>query len=177
MCSVWAENKHSSAVELQNWNLLVFVHLLSSFGGVISDNKVWAAHRSTWLLTVLWIISRVDSECAQVQYLTCTIILLSDNVILSYIQSLGVNQRFLFGLKVVLIPVAAALPASWLRKMPNPTYCPKSRYSTKAGSLKLYLQWNFLSRVWDWGRMTSEVRLQKMLWRQVGCCPWWSLMP
>ena len=59
------------------------------------------------------------------QYLTCTfpIIQLSHNVILSYIQSLGVNQRFLFGLKVVLIPVAAALPASWLRKMPNLTYC------------------------------------------------------
>ena len=38
-------------------------------------------------------------------------------------QSLKVNQRFLFGLKVVLISVAAALSASWLKRMPNPTYC------------------------------------------------------
>ena len=42
-------------------------------------------------------------------------------------QSLEVIQRFLFGLKVVLISVAAALSASWLRtwvrRMPNPTYC------------------------------------------------------
>ena len=40
-------------------------------------------------------------------------------------QSLEVNQRFLFGLKVVLISVAAALAlsASWLRRMLNPTYC------------------------------------------------------
>ena len=38
-------------------------------------------------------------------------------------QSLEVNQRFLLGLKVVLISVAAALSASWLIRMPNPTYC------------------------------------------------------
>ena len=38
-------------------------------------------------------------------------------------QSLEVNQRFLFGLKVVLISVAAALSAAWLMRIPNPTYC------------------------------------------------------
>ena len=42
---------------------------------------------------------------------------------MSYLQKAEVNQRFLFGLKVVLISVAAALSASWLRRMPNPTYC------------------------------------------------------
>ena len=45
-------------------------------------------------------------------------------------QSPEVNQRFLFGLKVVLISVAVAqlaLSASWLRRMPNPTYCTGAR--------------------------------------------------
>ena len=43
-------------------------------------------------------------------------------------QGLEVNQRFQFGLKVVLISVAArcsaaaGLSASWLRRMPNPTH-------------------------------------------------------
>ena len=34
-------------------------------------------------------------------------------------ESLGANQRFLFGIKVVLISVAAVLPAG----LPSPTYC------------------------------------------------------
>ena len=45
---------------------------------------------------------------------------------------MGVNQRFLFGLKVGLISVAVALSASWLRRMPNPTYCTSQDILQKA---------------------------------------------
>ena len=43
-------------------------------------------------------------------------------VVFSGIAVSGI-QLFLFGAKVVLISVAAALPALWLRMMPNPSYC------------------------------------------------------
>ena len=46
-------------------------------------------------------------------------------------QSLGVNQGFLFGLKVVLISFAAALSASWLRRMLTPFYCPSQHNPQK----------------------------------------------
>ena len=54
-------------------------------------------------------------------------------------QSLEVNQRFLFGLKVVLISVAAALSASWLRTMPNPAYCTSQDNPQKQDLGKLYI--------------------------------------
>ena len=54
-------------------------------------------------------------------------------------QSLEVNQRFLFGLKVVSTSVAAALSASWLRRMPNPTYCTSQDNPQKQDV------WNFIS--------------------------------
>ena len=62
---------------------------------------------------------------------TIAIIQVSDPEIFSGISVSG--KLFLFEAKVVLIAVAAALPALWLRMMPNPSYCtsqdmPKMHY-------------------------------------------------
>ena len=51
---IWSVNAFSMgrtqafmSIYLQIMKSFVFVHLLSSFGGVIFDNKIWAALRST----------------------------------------------------------------------------------------------------------------------------------
>ena len=50
MCSVWKKSKHLLAIYYKLWNHLVFVHLLSGFGGDIPDNKVGLLSEalSTW---------------------------------------------------------------------------------------------------------------------------------
>ena len=90
------------------WNHLVFVHLLSSFGGVISDIKCGLISEGLDS-TYSALAYQQSGFWLCFQYLTCTIraILISDNKILSDMKSLGVDQRFLpvFGLEVVLISV------------------------------------------------------------------------
>ena len=56
---------------------------------------------------------------------------LFDPVDFSGIAVSGIFQPFLFETKIVLISVAAALPALWLRKMPNPSYCTSQDISQK----------------------------------------------
>ena len=184
--TVWAESKHSWATYLQIMKS-VFVHLLSGFGG---DMKALIS------LTMKFGLEALDfNYCALdfqqsgflwcFQYLMCTIpiIPLSHNAVTWFcqdMQSLGVNQRFLFGLKVVLISVAAALSAPWLTRKPNPTYCTsqdKSRISETL-SFKL-MKIHLLSarlRLHEFAKL-GLVSLHTMMRRDVGCCLWWSLMP
>ena len=127
MCCVWAESKHSWAFYLQ---------IMEPFSVCLPPVKFWRCYlwqkslscpqKHLISITVLWIINRVNSEGAlntNVHHgCKLPVIQLSDTVIS---PGLGLNRRFIFGLKlkVVLIPVASALPASWLGRMPNPSYC------------------------------------------------------
>ena len=98
ICSVWAEDKHSSAI---------FLQIMKSFSVYTPPIKVWwcylwqesvgCSQKHLILLSVPWIISRVDSDCAfntkpasSLLYSFLTTWFCLD------IQSLGVNQRFLF---------------------------------------------------------------------------------
>ena len=94
-------------------------------------------------------------------------------------QSLEINQRFLFGLKVVLISVAVAPSASWLRRMPNPTYCTSQDIPQKADLQIFFFNELFCLECQVEASWTREVSLHTKLRRDVGCqcCPWWSLMP
>ena len=80
---------------------------------------------------------------------TMAMIQLSDPAIFSGIAVTAVTgnvQQFLFQTKTVLTSVAAALPALWLRMIPNLSYCTSQKYATEAGFMKHILQSNFLSR-------------------------------
>ena len=179
MCSVWEEHKHSWASIYKLWNHLVFVHLLSSFGGVIIENKIWAALRSTWFfficVTVFWIISGVYSDGA---FNTERAPSLLESILTTWfcqdmqtLQSLEVDQRFLIGLKVVLISVAAALSASWMRRMPNPTYCTSQDNPQKQDLWNFMLNEIFYLECQVEVALTCEVSLDTMQRRDVGCCP------
>ena len=100
----------------------IFVaHLPWKSGNVICDCNF------LWLLDSLYFnISALDQHQSLFrrfcELLTCTMALiqLSDPVILSGLQRLGNIERFLFEANVILISVAAVLPALWLRMMPDP---------------------------------------------------------
>ena len=81
-------------------------------------------------------------------------------------QSLEVNNRLLFGAKVVLMSVAAALPGSasfMVEKDAKFFPLQQSRYLTKtlSGSLNHYLELGIKirSRAWSWGHLISRGKL------------------